>query len=259
MHIIVTSTGQWTSNQVTMNGNQDTILNYGNLNVGNNLIVKGYFLNANQLTVGNQFNVNSGGLFENSGTTTAEDLNNNEDIINHNLLINTRDFRNNGQSHFTNNCRHIVQRDFHQNQVYINNGYVDVADDTRFNGGGVTTFGNGSFWKTADTHINGNIVGGNGGYSLLRVSGTTNIGGGSLINGNVNICDVNGIDVNNGTQTPSVQLNCNVYIPSSACNPGFGTPPVVDTDGDGVPDSLDEYPNDAGKAFNAYFPAQGIF
>lgn len=260
MDIVITSTGTADIDQLTMNGNTDTILNYGTLLVDNNFIAKGYVENNNQLTVGHEFNINSGGLFVNNDEThVGDDMNNNEDAVNNGLLVIDRDFRNNGQSHFTNNCRHIVKRDFHQNNIYINYGYVDVTDDTRFNGGGVTTFGNGSFWKTADTHINGNIVGGNGGYSLLRVSGTTNIGGGSLINGNVNICDVNGINVNNGTQTPSVQLNCNVYIPSSACNPGFGTPPVVDTDGDGVPDSLDEYPNDAGKAFNAYYPAQGLF
>ncbi len=259
MNIVITSTGQWTSNQITMNGNQDTILNYGSVNVGNNLIVMGYFLNANVLTVENQFNVNSGGYFENTGTATAEDMNNNQTVVNRGLLINTRDFRNNGQSNFSNACRHIVQRDFHQNKLYANGGYVDVADDTRFNGGGITTLSSGSFWKTGDTHINGYIGGLNGSYALLRISGTTNIGGGSIVIGNVNICDVNGIEVNNGTQAPSVKLDCNVYIASSACNPGFGTPPVTDTDGDGVPDTLDEYPNDSGKAFNAYFPAQGVF
>lgn len=33
--------------------------------------------------------------------------------------------------------------------------------------------------------------------------------------------------------------------------------PCDDTDGDGVPDADDDYPNDAGRAFNNYFPSNG--
>ncbi len=42
-----------------------------------------------------------------------------------------------------------------------------------------------------------------------------------------------------------------------------GLPPIVqtnpDTDGDGVPDNSDDYPHDASKAFNTYFPNQNTF
>ncbi len=40
-------------------------------------------------------------------------------------------------------------------------------------------------------------------------------------------------------------------------------PPVTyqgsDADGDGVPDNFDDYPNDATKAYNSYYPAKGTF
>lgn len=37
------------------------------------------------------------------------------------------------------------------------------------------------------------------------------------------------------------------------------TGPVADTDGDGVPDEEDDYPSDATRAFNIYYPAEGVF
>lgn len=37
------------------------------------------------------------------------------------------------------------------------------------------------------------------------------------------------------------------------------TPNPTDTDNDGVPDDVDEYPTDPGRAFNVYYPAQNVF
>jgi LruC domain-containing protein len=49
--------------------------------------------------------------------------------------------------------------------------------------------------------------------------------------------------------------NITNYIPVSACNPvGIGTPTILDADGDGVADNLDEYPSDPTRAFNSFFP-----
>jgi len=54
--------------------------------------------------------------------------------------------------------------------------------------------------------------------------------------------------------------NATNFIPVNACNPdGFGAPVIVDTDLDGVPDELDEYPTDNQRASNSYFPALGIW
>jgi len=40
--------------------------------------------------------------------------------------------------------------------------------------------------------------------------------------------------------------------PSNSCNPMAGSP---DADGDGVPDDQDNYPNDAYRAYNSYYPS----
>ncbi len=44
-----------------------------------------------------------------------------------------------------------------------------------------------------------------------------------------------------------------VSNPSNNCNPL--NPPPPDTDGDGIPDANDEYPNDPYRAYNNYYPA----
>src|SRR5690606_18178507 len=59
-----------------------------------------------------------------------------------------------------------------------------------------------------------------------------------------------------GSFTSGAVEACSVYIPITNCNTeGNGTAPVADTDGDGVNDELDEYPNDPTKAFNNYYPS----
>jgi len=42
------------------------------------------------------------------------------------------------------------------------------------------------------------------------------------------------------------------------CNETGCAPAIADSDGDGVADDDDEYPNDASRAFNTYFPASGF-
>lgn len=50
------------------------------------------------------------------------------------------------------------------------------------------------------------------------------------------------------------------YLPVTACNPeGFGEPSIVDTDNDGVPDEIDDYPEDPLRAFNNYFPDEDSY
>jgi len=53
--------------------------------------------------------------------------------------------------------------------------------------------------------------------------------------------------------------NITNFIPASECSPGLGFIPVNDTDGDGIADSQDDYPNDPTKAFNNYSPSPSTF
>ncbi len=57
--------------------------------------------------------------------------------------------------------------------------------------------------------------------------------------------------------TPGNEQN---FLPITACNPeGQGAVMVTDTDNDGVPDVLDEYPTDPIRAFVSWYPTQNTF
>lgn len=89
--------------------------------------------------------------------------------------------------------------------------------------------------------------------SRIKISSTSNFVNGSV--SGVKICDANGIE-NNPANIHSSVFTCNGTIPVSACNPvGFG---IVgsDADSDGIDDNIDEYPNDATRAFNSYYPSE---
>lgn len=263
MHIVITSTGRFSTLNVNMNTPGDTIINFGsNFSVTGNFNGQGFVGNYGTMNVGVTFNNNSNSYLHNySGAilNITSDLNNNQKVINDGRIAIRRSFINNGSADFTNNCRMTVVRNFSQNNIFSNFGYVAVSASTDHNGSSVTTYGSGSLWVTRDAQINGTLTGQSGSYAKLKASGVTRINGGAAVTGNIDICDANGIENLNITLPNSVTTNCSAYIPATSCNPGDGVPPVVDTDGDGAPNSIDEYPNDPSKAFNSYYPSQNTF
>jgi len=62
-----------------------------------------------------------------------------------------------------------------------------------------------------------------------------------------------------GTETVQILLWQWVYSGSFFWDNVVVTGPVADTDGDGVPDEEDDYPADASRAFNIFYPAEGVF
>ncbi len=263
LHMVITTTGRLNMQNINMNSSGDSIINYGsNFVVTGNLNGQGFVGNYGFMSIGGQFNNNSNAYFHNytgARLGVTDDFNNNQRVINDGTITILRNFVNNGSADFTNNCRMTVGRNFSQNNIFQNFGYVGVTESTDYNGRSVTTYGSGSLWITRDAQINGTLSGQTSGYAKLKVSTTTRINGGARITGQIDVCDATGIETLNITLPSSVTTNCSAYIPATSCNPGDGVPTVVDTDRDGAPDSIDEYPNDPNKAFNSYYPAQNVF
>ena len=182
-------------------------------------------------------------------------------------IINNNEFYanmvlNDGEAKFTNNCHTEILGDFYvagtlENYAYIKAGtfWQDIGNFTL-----VTTartkIHNGAMISTTNLKlVMGEIEGTGTNRSKIKVSSNTNISTGTSIKGKVDLCDNNGIESNTGTiQTPAL-ASCAGYIATSTCNPeGFGTTGSTDTDNDGVADAQDEYPNDATRAFNSYYP-----
>ena len=107
-------------------------------------------------------------------------------------------------------------------------------------------------------------VQGTGGRSEIKITNLGSINGQNKVNGSIEMVTPTGTLTNggaanfiNGAKLTKISTATNV-IPVSACNPeGIGgTPPPTDTDGDGIPDNLDNYPLDATRAFNNYYPSR---
>lgn len=67
------------------------------------------------------------------------------------------------------------------------------------------------------------------------------------------------VDMPEGTASVQVLLWTHIYGGAIDFTNVVVSGPVSDSDGDGVPDEYDEYPDDPLRAFNAWFPAEGVF
>ncbi|MAZ97160.1 LruC domain-containing protein [Schleiferiaceae bacterium] len=85
--------------------------------------------------------------------------------------------------------------------------------------------------------------------SMVKILGDAEYESGSQISGSVDICVFgDNKDANKINWSGSAAFNCSTNIPTTACITNGNTPPIVDTDSDGVADNLDDYPNDAERA-----------
>ncbi|MCK9617138.1 MAG: LruC domain-containing protein [Lentimicrobiaceae bacterium] len=234
-----------------------------------------YFYNYGILQISGQVNAGTGSIFENYGTANiiginvnnndatvlnagimnvSADVNNNGTITNQSLMRISAHLNNNGQGVFTNECHLEVSGNYNQNNIFTNNGYVVVTGTTTLNGTSQTNLGNGSQINTANLMVNATINGPSTGCGRINISGTTRINGSGVVRYYTDLCDANGIESNTGTIATSVTF-CQCYVPVTSCNPsGSGSPPTNDSDGDGISDNQDEYPNDPDRAFNSYYP-----
>ncbi|TDO20839.1 LruC domain-containing protein [Pedobacter duraquae] len=97
------------------------------------------------------------------------------------------------------------------------------------------------------------VIEGHGTPSLVKVlSGVTTVLPTTKVTGAIQLC---GTNIRTSYLSNGAELGCDLYIPVTDCNPVLnGTAPIIqlDTDGDGIIDLQDAYPNDASKAFKNY-------
>jgi LruC domain-containing protein len=263
MSIIITSTGSVTfddkNNRATnFNQNNNTLKNYGTVVFEGGINLAGTLENYGSLTVNGEYSTETQTdpvtVHTNEGTMVINglmDIGSNS-IFNNNATIKTTDFRVFNHATFNNKCKLWVTNEYDHSTQMNNYGYIKVDSKTFINGSSELAQYPGAILSTKDIKINGTIKGYNA-SSLVKVSAETELTGAGLITGTISYCDATGIEKKNGTISDGAALDCNLYIPASGCSDGNGSAPTVDTDGDGIPDNLDDYPKDASKAFNNYY------
>lgn len=261
--LIVTSSGSATFSNLNMNGSSSTLENWGTIRINNSFSPGGAVTNNGNITTTGDYSLNTQSSTTNNGTINVNqsvNIDGNTTLSNNGTFNVTQSFQVNGTGVFVNNCKLIVGNDYQNNGTTRNYSYISVGDETQVNGGSELGMYNGAMFKTYDITINGDVKG----YvatSLVKVIHNTRINGGGKVLNYIQYCDANGIETNNGTIGSGATQGCSLYIPTTACNPegNNGSSMVTDTDGDGVADNIDEYPTDATKAYNNYYPSVGDY
>lgn len=251
-HLVITQGGSLTTSDLGFNAS-GTITVYSNstLTVNNNFSSGGNLTNYGTIHVTGSY-VNSNGAFENYGLFN----------VGNDMSLNSQTTNKNG-------CKIIVAGSFAQNSPncmfhmlagsYLQaGGSIDLTKENTYFYDGAMMKGD-SYHSNSQSHIYAS-----GGTSLIVIENTVDVSG--TMDGPITVVYNPGSTVNvgaglltNGAQVALIS-NVTTYIPISACNPvGFGEPPIVDTDLDGVPDEFDLYPTDPLRASNSYFPAEGVW
>lgn len=269
--IIVYSNSTATVGSINLNQNAK-VDNYGTLTINSNFNPNDKVQNFGNMTVNGMYNMNgsSGELF-NSGTLM---INNGQwNVINkvtNEGWIETSSDINFNNSDVYNACAIISHAGINFNNVEYesDNGYIRAYTGATVNGGAELKLKNKSMLTTTDLIVNNDIEG-SGSTSVIKATTSARINGNKYIDGTLEMLTPDGTllsgsypaNFTNGAKLYSI-ANTTVTIPVGECNPEGnipGPPPSDDRDGDGVPNLLDDYPDDATRAYNNYFPGKNQF
>ncbi|MCI4668198.1 MAG: CRTAC1 family protein [Bacteroidia bacterium] len=226
--VVLSETGQLNVNNININNSNAAFINYAllpqNLSITGGLNVQGRIENHGRLSL-SSMNINSGATVLNSGEIILQtNLNNNAELENYGSITISGGFNNNGNGIFRNYCSLEVQGNFNQNGTFHHEGYLNVTERISFNGTSdiQNTFAPGALINTRDLTVNGDLNGPNTSGLSIQVSNETNLNGGAVISGYIDICDQNGIETYNAALTDKASTDCSISIQGTPCNDGFG-------------------------------------
>jgi LruC domain-containing protein len=257
----------------SFNLNQNAkVYNYGTLTINSNFNPNDIVQNFGTMTVNGTYNMNgnSSELF-NAGTLA---INNGQwNVIN--KVTNEGGIETSGDINFNNSevindCKIISHGNINFNNVEYESdaGYIRAYTGAIINGGASLKLKNKSMLTTTDLIVN-NDVEASGSTSVIKATSSGRINGNKKIHGPIEMLTPSGTLLNgsypanfeDGAKLRSI-ANTTITIPVGDCNPEGNIPtppPSNDRDGDGVPNDLDDYPDDATRAYNNYFPGKDQF
>ncbi len=250
-----------TPGDLTINSRMD-IYNFGIYNISGNVNTKyGYNLhNYGTMNIAGNINNNTKG-FINEGTLNLSGSyngNDNSRAYNYGTFNISGHVNINNKAYLYNYCYMDVTGNVIVNYRLYNHSYINIDNTLTINSGSYLNICNASLTETKNLLVNGRIKGENRKRSKVTISDNTTINSGARITAQVDICDADGIEVNNGFIQSTVVF-CETTIPEDECNPGSPAGGDDDTDGDGIPDVNDDYPDDSERAFINYYPNEFDF
>lgn len=255
--LLISSSGSCNAGNINFNSSSATLENDGTLNA--TVTDGGVFNNYGTLNNSGDFNINStAGAFLNEGTMNVSgNFNNSSNSTSTNsakINVAGNFQQNSGGPGFINNCSLIISGNYNQNNLVKNYNLIKVTGTSTINNSTELDMYNSAMLETVN-FMGNSPVKGYGSTSLVKITGFTTVNSGGGFSGALQVYSPNST-INSSYFSNGAATGNSVYIATSDCNAdGNGTPTVTDTDGDGVPDNLDDYPNDATRAYNNYYPS----
>lgn len=219
--------------------------------------IKGTFRNYGTINMPGA-EIKKDGEFYNYGTVNfSGNFINDEFTYNEGIINFAGNVTNDDDGEFENYCRINVSGNLINDNKLKNYSYINVTGTLTCNNHGDLDLYDQSLIETTNLMLNEDVEAHGDDYSKIVIFNNTTINNVDL-KGNLDICDENGIENNNGDAESSVTY-CEATIPETACNPGSNSSGSDDADGDGVADDFDDYPNDGDRAFNNYYPNENTF
>ncbi|WP_256012780.1 LruC domain-containing protein [Desertivirga xinjiangensis] len=268
VEIIVSAGSNVSFSNLDLDRSSHVLKNYGTVTFSGNLACSGKVNNYGALTVNGDYNINSGNVsgHTNDGVLTVGgtmNVNSTTSYTN-NASATIKKLQVNSNGVFNNNCKLIVVTNTIIDKTLNNYGYVSVGTSTQINANAKINLYSGALFVTKDLEkIGGHFVG-NAGTSLVNITGTIDnnlildanqTSNGQKFIGPLQVCYKSTL-TERLFKEGAVQ-GCDLYIAPTGCTPGNGESQVADSDGDGVSDNLDDYPNDPEKAYDNYYPGPG--
>ena len=252
---------------LNMNMASTSIINYSSdFTIGQSFSPNGPVFNYGKMSVKGDFNINGGSSLVNTGSFDVNgSFQANKNVTNTGSIEVKETVNLNSSSVIQNDCKWIIHGSLNVNptSLNMNNGYIRVDETINLNSG-LLNLSNQSLISAKNMVLNSDANGAGSKSSIKVNTATIN---GAKVKGPIEFATQNGT-INNGNASKFINGATLVswsgitnYIPKDECNPeGIGDKPgPSDTDGDGVPDNLDDYPTDPTRAYNNYYPAKGQF
>lgn len=184
--------------------------NYGTLQVSGSVSVNEGFENHGAMMVSGSLQINGSARFLNTNyLAVSSSVTTNNQFDNLGTMNISGDLSVNGGATFNNECTINISGEVTLNDSLVNNGAVNGTDGSTINGGGVLNLGPNAYFSASSIKLNGTISGNGPECATVEITGNTTINGSGTVGTNVDFCDSDGIEQNNGTIDGTVDCSCN--------------------------------------------------
>ena len=198
--------GSMSISNINMNNINSNLKNFGTLTVGN-LNFQGPFENHGTAVVMYGLNVNWGALVYNSGDLSVDGYVNDMGLFMNRGILSVDGSVNLNNGEFSNSCETDISGDLNVSRNAINAGVLTVDGTITLNQ--ELALGPDAQTQSSNLMLNAPVWGPTDDTcASFQVENTTIINGNSTITGNIDICDANGIEVNNGNLDDTVTTDC---------------------------------------------------